>query len=138
MWQPCDEQLDKALLLARDPILFYDEVLLYESELDDNGASQLCVKARSLYLSLCRIRLASGIAWSCRCFAATMSLRVACMALEVWLQHMCAKVSTMLHRAAAQYCSTVSRWCTPPPAYDRKQGSPGRASRGCGALIWPF
>lgn len=45
-WAPCEEQLDKALLLARDPILFYDEVLLYESELDDNGASQLCVKAR--------------------------------------------------------------------------------------------
>lgn len=52
MWQPCDEQLDKALLLARDPILFYDEVLLYESELDDNGASQLCVKARPLSVAL--------------------------------------------------------------------------------------
>lgn len=47
-WAACDEQLDKALLLARDPILFYNEVLLYESELDDNGASQLCVKVETL------------------------------------------------------------------------------------------
>ena len=41
---PSAEALDKSLLLARDPILFYDEVPLYESELDDNGASQLHVK----------------------------------------------------------------------------------------------
>ena len=33
-----------ALLTARDPILFYAEVPLYESELDDNGSSQLSVK----------------------------------------------------------------------------------------------
>ena len=32
------------LLTARDPIQFYAEVPLYESELDDNGASQLSVK----------------------------------------------------------------------------------------------
>lgn len=30
--------------MARDPILFYDEIPLYESELDDNGVSQLSVK----------------------------------------------------------------------------------------------
>lgn len=33
-----------ALLRARDPIQFYAEVPLYESELDDNGSSQLSVK----------------------------------------------------------------------------------------------
>lgn len=33
--------------MARDPILFYDEVPLYESELDDNGVSQLTVKVLS-------------------------------------------------------------------------------------------
>lgn len=41
---PATEQLDKSLLMARDPILFYDEIPLYESELDDNGVSQLLVK----------------------------------------------------------------------------------------------
>lgn len=35
------------MLMARDPILFWDEIPLYESELDDNGVSQLRVKARS-------------------------------------------------------------------------------------------
>ncbi len=36
------------MLMARDPILFYDEIPLYESELDDNGVSQLLVKVPSL------------------------------------------------------------------------------------------
>ena len=47
-WVPSTDALDKSLLLARDPILFYDEVPLYESELDDNGASQLHVKVGTL------------------------------------------------------------------------------------------
>ncbi|RYP63483.1 hypothetical protein DL771_009276 [Monosporascus sp. 5C6A] len=34
------------LLRRRDPILFFDEVVLYESELDDNGVSALSVKVR--------------------------------------------------------------------------------------------
>ena len=46
-WLPATEQLDKSLLMARDPILFYDEIPLYESELDDNGVSQLLVKVPS-------------------------------------------------------------------------------------------
>ncbi|BDA47484.1 TIP41-like protein [Coccomyxa sp. Obi] len=45
-WVPTNEQMDRSLLMARDPILFFDEVPLYESELDDNGASQLAVKVR--------------------------------------------------------------------------------------------
>lgn len=32
---------------ARDPILFYDEVELYASDLDDHGAVQMAVKART-------------------------------------------------------------------------------------------
>lgn len=34
------------LLRRRDPILFFDEVVLYESELDDNGISLFSVKVR--------------------------------------------------------------------------------------------
>jgi type 2A phosphatase activator TIP41 len=34
------------LLTARDPILFFDELTLYESELDDNGESSVTVKVR--------------------------------------------------------------------------------------------
>ena len=43
-WQETSQPIDQGLLLARDPILFYDEVPLYESELDDNGVASLSVK----------------------------------------------------------------------------------------------
>lgn len=45
-WEPTSEGMDRSMLMARDPILFWDEVSLYESELDDNGVSQLRVKVR--------------------------------------------------------------------------------------------
>ena len=45
-WQGSTDAIDKGLLMARDPILFYDEVPLYESELDDNGVASLSVKVR--------------------------------------------------------------------------------------------
>mmetsp|Transcript_181 Transcript_181/g.524 ORF Transcript_181/g.524 Transcript_181/m.524 type:complete len:311 (-) Transcript_181:171-1103(-) len=45
-WQTSGDSLDMTLLTARDPIQFYAEVPLYESELDDNGTSQLSVKVR--------------------------------------------------------------------------------------------
>jgi len=46
------------LLKRRDPILFSDEVVLYESELDDNGISIVSVKVRVMQrrmLLLCRM-----------------------------------------------------------------------------------
>lgn len=46
------------LLKRRDPILFFDEVMLYESELDDNGISIFSVKVRVMaqrMLLLCRL-----------------------------------------------------------------------------------
>ena len=43
-WEATNEGMDRSMLMARDPILFWDEVPLYESELDDNGVSQLRVK----------------------------------------------------------------------------------------------
>ncbi|KAI1854576.1 hypothetical protein JX265_007554 [Neoarthrinium moseri] len=39
-------QIPLELLKRRDPILFFDDVMLYESELDDNGISVLSVKTR--------------------------------------------------------------------------------------------
>ena len=51
-WEPSAEQLNRAPLLSRDPILFYDEVPLYESELDDNGVSQLSVKVPGCHPAL--------------------------------------------------------------------------------------
>ncbi|KAK3940543.1 type 2A phosphatase activator TIP41 [Diplogelasinospora grovesii] len=50
-------QIPLELLRRRDPILFFDEVTLYESELDDNGISVLSVKVRVMeqrMLLLCR------------------------------------------------------------------------------------
>jgi len=46
-WQQSVDGPDMSLLTARDPILFFAEVPLYESELDDNGTSQLSVKVRA-------------------------------------------------------------------------------------------
>lgn len=51
-------ELPMALLRRRDPILFHDEVVLYESELDDNGISLVTVKLRVMeerMLLLCRM-----------------------------------------------------------------------------------
>ncbi|XP_073005068.1 TIP41-like protein [Typha latifolia] len=45
-WEDTDERLDLAVLSSKEPILFYDEVVLYEDELADNGVSLLTVKVR--------------------------------------------------------------------------------------------
>ncbi|OMO73969.1 TIP41-like protein [Corchorus capsularis] len=45
-WEDCKEQIDVAALALKEPILFYDEVVLYEDELADNGVSLLTVKVR--------------------------------------------------------------------------------------------
>lgn len=55
---PPGAQIPLELLKRRDPILFFDEVMLYESELDDNGISVLSVKVRVMeqrMLLLCRL-----------------------------------------------------------------------------------
>lgn len=43
---PTERGIPLELLKRRDPILFFDEVVLYESELDDNGVSVYSVKVR--------------------------------------------------------------------------------------------
>lgn len=48
-WRPADpedpnEGIPLELLSRPDPILFYDEIALFESELDDNGSSCLSVR----------------------------------------------------------------------------------------------
>lgn len=43
---PSDREIPIELLKRRDPILFFDNVVLYESELDDNGISMYSVKVR--------------------------------------------------------------------------------------------
>ena len=50
-------KIDFNMLQRRDPIRFYDQCLLYEDELDDNGVSQYSVKVRvmdSCFLILAR------------------------------------------------------------------------------------
>jgi len=54
------EQIDINKLKTQDPILFYDEVLLYEDELGDNGDSNLSVRVRvmpTLFFALLRFWL---------------------------------------------------------------------------------
>ncbi|KAI1144479.1 TIP41-domain-containing protein [Hypoxylon sp. FL0543] len=46
VFKPTDKPIPIELLKRRDPILFFDEVMLYESELDDNGISVFSVKVR--------------------------------------------------------------------------------------------
>ncbi|KAL5713991.1 TIP41-like protein [Ranunculus cassubicifolius] len=45
-WEDSTEQIDFAALSPKEPILFYDEVVLYEDELADNGVSLLTAKVR--------------------------------------------------------------------------------------------
>lgn len=45
-WAPTEARVDRQTLMRRDPILFYDDVTLYESELDDNGVMHLGAKVR--------------------------------------------------------------------------------------------
>ncbi|KAK3369157.1 TIP41-like family-domain-containing protein [Lasiosphaeria ovina] len=55
---PTPPPLPLELLRRRDPILFADEVVLYESELDDNGISVVTAKVRVMperLLLLCRL-----------------------------------------------------------------------------------
>jgi type 2A phosphatase activator TIP41 len=57
-FQPTEKQIPIELLKRRDPILFFDEVVLYESELDDNGISLYSAKLRvhdKRMLLLCRL-----------------------------------------------------------------------------------
>ncbi|PFH58985.1 hypothetical protein XA68_12961 [Ophiocordyceps unilateralis] len=56
--QTTNKQIPIELLKRRDPMLFFDEVLLYESELDDNGISVYSAKLRvheKRMLLLCRL-----------------------------------------------------------------------------------
>ncbi|XP_047314759.1 TIP41-like protein isoform X2 [Impatiens glandulifera] len=46
VWKDCKEQIDMAKLAQKENILFFDEVILYEDELADNGISLLTVKVR--------------------------------------------------------------------------------------------
>lgn len=45
-FKPTEKQIPIELLKRRDPMLFFDEVVLYESELDDNGISLCSAKLR--------------------------------------------------------------------------------------------
>ncbi|XP_009775280.1 TIP41-like protein [Nicotiana sylvestris] len=45
-WEDCAEKIDLVALASKEPILFYDEIILYEDELADNGISLLTVKVR--------------------------------------------------------------------------------------------
>ena len=56
-FQTTNEQIPLELLKRPDPILFFDDVMLYEDELADNGIAMLSVKVRVMparMLLLCR------------------------------------------------------------------------------------
>lgn len=46
VWRDTSLGIDRELLMRRDPILFYDEFDLFESELDDHGMCKLTLKMR--------------------------------------------------------------------------------------------
>ena len=47
-WTTTERRIDRAMLTERDPIQMYDELTLYESELDDNGVAHLGLKVRAI------------------------------------------------------------------------------------------
>lgn len=59
-FQKTDEKIPLEKLLRPDPILFFDELILFEDELGDNGISMLSTKVRVMHsclLLLCRLYL---------------------------------------------------------------------------------
>ena len=69
-WEATNEGPDRSMLMARDPILFWDEIPLYESELDDNGVSQLRVKASLFTTQQAALKTLAGLhmqqrTWQC-------------------------------------------------------------------------
>lgn len=59
-FEPTDQPIPLDLLRRPDPILFFDEIILYEDELADNGISMLSCKIRVMparLLLLCRFFL---------------------------------------------------------------------------------
>ncbi|KAI4207017.1 MAG: hypothetical protein LQ348_000704 [Seirophora lacunosa] len=55
--EPCDTPIPLELLKRPDPIIFFDEVMLYEDEMADNGITALSCKVRVMHarlLLLCR------------------------------------------------------------------------------------
>ncbi|RXH87421.1 hypothetical protein DVH24_034321 [Malus domestica] len=55
-WEDCKEKIDVVALASKEPILFYDEVVLYEDELADSGVSLLTVKVLRVDGALMRLR----------------------------------------------------------------------------------
>jgi len=45
-WQKTEERIDYEKLKQKEQILFFEDVILYEDELDDNGCSKLSAKIR--------------------------------------------------------------------------------------------
>nr|ADP88926.1 TIP41-like protein [Gunnera manicata] len=45
-WEDCKERIDVIALASKEPILYYDEIVLYEDELADSGVSLLTAKVR--------------------------------------------------------------------------------------------
>ena len=52
VWEETSRAIDRDLLMRRDPILFFDDVALFESELDDYGDAKLSVKVRVMASSI--------------------------------------------------------------------------------------
>ncbi len=52
IWEETKQTIDRELLMRRDPILFFDDVALFESELDDYGDAKLNVKVRVMASSI--------------------------------------------------------------------------------------
>ncbi|KAK8954200.1 hypothetical protein KSP39_PZI002404 [Platanthera zijinensis] len=86
-WEDCHQRINLAALSSNEPILFYDEIILYEDELADNGISLLTVKVRvmpSSWFLLLRFWLTALLpqAPTLRPSASNSSYFMACSALH--------------------------------------------------------
>lgn len=114
-WEDCKEQIDVAALSLKEPILFYDEVVLYEDELADNGVSLLTVKVRvmpSCWFLLLRFWLrVDGVLMRLR------DTRLHCIfrdtADPVILRESCWREATFQHLSAKGYPSDAAAYNDP-------------------------
>ena len=94
-WRESSEQMNRALLTSRDPILLFDSLLLYESELEDNGVSHARQGLLLVLLALLALRINLPLpfphaAAASRCASCRAAGLCCCASSCAWMAWQCA------------------------------------------------
>ncbi|KAL3700651.1 hypothetical protein R1sor_018673 [Riccia sorocarpa] len=124
-WVECEERIDLVTLQQRDPILFFDEVVLYEDELADNGISLLTVKVRVMpkcWFLLLRYWLrVDGVLMRLRDTRIFSKFGTDSSEVPVVLRERCVKEETFQSLASKGYPKDAGAYADPSIAGERMQ-----------------